>query len=62
MATLYAQPAAANYYSAPSHHTPKQRGYRVCDSCGVIEQPNTRFRLCGGCVSVLVYHCLHQND
>ncbi|EKM58660.1 uncharacterized protein PHACADRAFT_88732 [Phanerochaete carnosa HHB-10118-sp] len=48
---MYAQPAAANYYSSPSHPTPKQRGYRMCDSCGTIEQPNTRFRLCGGCMT-----------
>lgn len=57
MATMYAQPAAANYFSSPSHPShpsAKQRGYRVCDSCNAIEQPNTRFRLCGGCVSVPV--------
>lgn len=47
----YAQPAAANYYTTPSNPAPKQRGYRLCDKCGAIEQPNMRFRLCGGCVS-----------
>lgn len=51
MATaVYAQPPAANYYTPPSNPTPKQRGYRVCDQCSAIEQPNTRFRLCGGCM------------
>ncbi|KAI0790028.1 hypothetical protein C8Q75DRAFT_717444 [Abortiporus biennis] len=50
MATAYAQPAAANYYTTPSHPTPKQRGYRLCDQCGAVEQPNMRFRLCGGCM------------
>ncbi|KAI0783995.1 hypothetical protein BC629DRAFT_1594113 [Irpex lacteus] len=47
----YAQPAAANYYTTPSNPTPKQRGYRLCDKCGAIEQPNMRFRLCGGCMT-----------
>ena len=50
----YAQPAAANYYTTPSHPTPKQRGFRLCDQCGAVEQPNLRFRLCGGCVSVIL--------
>ena len=52
MTTMYATPAAANYYTSPTHPVPKQRGYRVCDHCGAIEQPDIRFRLCGGCVSV----------
>lgn len=44
-------PAAANYFSNPSHRQVKQRGYRICDQCGTIEQPHiARFRLCGGCV------------
>ncbi|TBU24455.1 hypothetical protein BD309DRAFT_964818 [Dichomitus squalens] len=51
MAAVYAQPAAANYFTAPSHPTPKQRGYRVCDKCGAVEQPHNRFRLCGGCMA-----------
>ncbi|RDX56974.1 hypothetical protein OH76DRAFT_1394712 [Lentinus brumalis] len=52
MATVYAQPAAANYFTAPQHAAPKQRGYRVCDHCGCIEQPHLgRFRLCGGCMT-----------
>lgn len=51
MATAYAQPAAANYFAAPSHPPQKQRGYRVCDQCGAVEQPTSaRFRLCGGCM------------
>lgn len=45
-------PAAANYYSAPPHAHHKQRGYRICDTCGAIENPTIqKFRLCGGCVS-----------
>ncbi|KAI0925485.1 hypothetical protein AcW1_007920 [Taiwanofungus camphoratus] len=52
MATAYAQPAAANYFSPPSHVPQKQRGFRLCDQCGAIEQPtSTRFRLCGGCMT-----------
>jgi len=50
MTTYYATPAAANYYSPPSH-AHRQRGVRVCDTCGSIEQPTIKpFRLCGGCV------------
>jgi len=52
MATRYAQPAAANYYSSPSssHLTMKQRGYRLCDQCGIAETPAVPcFKLCGGC-------------
>ncbi|KAI0819270.1 hypothetical protein BC628DRAFT_1423919 [Trametes gibbosa] len=52
MAAVYAQPAAANYFTAPAHAPPKQRGYRVCDQCGAVEQPHLgRFRLCGGCMT-----------
>lgn len=51
MATAYAQPAAANYYTTPMHPPQRQRGYRLCDQCGAVEQPSVRFRLCGGCVS-----------
>ncbi|CCM02779.1 uncharacterized protein FIBRA_04887 [Fibroporia radiculosa] len=51
MATAYVQPAAANYFSPPTHAPQKQRGYRLCDQCGAVEQPTTgRFRLCGGCM------------
>jgi len=51
MATIYSQPAAANYYSqSPMHHS-KQRGYRICDQCSAVETPAARFRLCGGCMS-----------
>ena len=50
MTTYYATPAAANYYTPPSH-SHRQRGVRVCDTCGSIEQPAVKpFRLCGGCV------------
>ncbi|KDQ52767.1 hypothetical protein JAAARDRAFT_40046 [Jaapia argillacea MUCL 33604] len=53
MATAYySQPAAANYHtpSGSSHH--KERGYRLCDTCGTVESPSTgRFRLCGGCMT-----------
>ena len=54
-------PAAANYYSPPAHVTPKQRGYRICDTCGAIENPSIqKFRYCGGCVShlrdTIAYH------
>ena len=56
MATAYyPQPAAANYYApASSHHSSqKQRGYRLCDQCGAVENPAvSRFRMCGGCVRV----------
>ena len=48
----YAQPAAANYYSQPSHPTSKSRGHRLCDDCGAVETPSgPRFRLCGGCMT-----------
>ncbi|KAL0059162.1 hypothetical protein AAF712_014134 [Marasmius tenuissimus] len=49
-ATLYPQPAAANYHTPPSHAS-KQRGYRICDQCGAVETPRARFRLCGGCMT-----------
>ena len=46
----YATPAAANYYTPPTHGH-RQRGVRVCDTCGSVEQPTIKpFRLCGGCV------------
>ncbi|KAH9885789.1 hypothetical protein C8Q73DRAFT_717055 [Cubamyces lactineus] len=52
MAAVYTQPAAANYFTAPTHAAPKQRGYRLCDQCGAVEQPHLgRFRLCGGCMT-----------
>ncbi|KZT02259.1 uncharacterized protein LAESUDRAFT_815458 [Laetiporus sulphureus 93-53] len=52
MAAVHAQPAAANYFSPPPHTPQKQRGYRVCDQCGAVEQPSgSRFRLCGGCMT-----------
>jgi len=51
MATAYAQPAAANYYTTPMHPPQRQRGYRLCDQCGAVEQPSVRFRLCGGCMT-----------
>jgi len=45
-------PAAANYYTPPAHPPQKQRGYRICDTCGAVENPTApKFRLCGGCVS-----------
>ncbi|TFK71465.1 hypothetical protein BDN72DRAFT_436315 [Pluteus cervinus] len=51
MATCYAQPAAANYNTAPGY-AQRQRGYRVCDTCGAPETPtSTKFRLCGGCMT-----------
>jgi len=51
MTTYYASPAAANYYTPPSH-AHRQRGVRVCDTCGSIEQPTIKpFRLCGGCMT-----------
>jgi ribosomal protein S14 len=46
----YGTPAAANYYSPPSHTPHRQRGVRVCDTCGSVESPMVKFRLCGGCV------------
>lgn len=50
MTTMYATPAAANYYVTPSRHH-KERGARLCDACGAVENPTVRqFRLCGGCV------------
>ncbi|KAF8625231.1 hypothetical protein AX17_006897 [Amanita inopinata Kibby_2008] len=49
-AVSYSQPAAANYYTQPTH-IQKQRGYRICDQCGAVETPSTRFRLCGGCMT-----------
>jgi ribosomal protein S14 len=54
MTTYYATPAAANYYSPPTH-SHRQRGVRVCDTCGSTEQQPTvkPFRLCGGCVRAL---------
>lgn len=52
MATAYAQPAAANYFTTPSQAPQKQRGHRVCDQCGAVEQSSVvRFRLCGGCMT-----------
>ena len=46
-------PAAANYYSPPTHAAPKQRGYRICDTCSAVENPSIqKFRYCGGCVSL----------
>ncbi|VDB83995.1 unnamed protein product [Peniophora sp. CBMAI 1063] len=51
MTTMYATPAAANYYVTPSRHH-KERGARLCDACGAIENPAVRqFRLCGGCMT-----------
>ncbi|KAI0278927.1 hypothetical protein BGY98DRAFT_971218 [Russula aff. rugulosa BPL654] len=51
MTTYYATPAAANYYTPPSHNH-RQRGVRVCDTCGTVEQPTIKpFRLCGGCMT-----------
>jgi hypothetical protein len=45
-------PAAANYYSPPTHTAPKQRGYRICDTCGAVENPSIqKFRYCGGCMT-----------
>jgi len=52
MATCYATPAAANYYTTPSSRHHKERGARMCDNCGAIEQPTIKqFRLCGGCMT-----------
>ena len=47
--SYYAQPATANYNTAPLHNQ-RQRGYRICDQCGTVETPAVKFRLCGGCV------------
>ncbi|KAI9568149.1 hypothetical protein HD554DRAFT_2100218 [Boletus coccyginus] len=45
-------PAAANYYSPPTHAAPKQRGYRICDTCSAVENPSIqKFRYCGGCMT-----------
>ncbi|KAI5990875.1 hypothetical protein F5J12DRAFT_862616 [Pisolithus orientalis] len=45
-------PAAANYYTPPTHAPQKQRGYRICDTCGAVENPSIqKFRLCGGCLT-----------
>lgn len=49
MAAYYSQPAAANYNTPPAH-SQRQRGYRVCDTCGAAETPSAKFRLCSGCV------------
>jgi len=52
MPSYYATPAAANYSSPPAHNNHRQRGLRVCDTCGSTEQPTVRqFRLCGGCMT-----------
>ena len=61
--TTYYTPAAANYYSPPSHTPHRQRGVRVCDTCGTVEQPTVKpFRLCGGCVRHLFpFHDLNAN-
>jgi hypothetical protein len=48
--SYYAQPAAANYNTAPPHNQ-RQRGYRICDQCGTVETPAVKFRLCGGCMT-----------
>ena len=50
--SYYAQPAAANYNTAPLNNQ-RQRGYRICDQCGTVETPAVKFRLCGGCVRSL---------
>ncbi|KAJ8517249.1 hypothetical protein ONZ45_g5542 [Pleurotus djamor] len=45
---MYPHPGtqSSNYYSQ------KQRGYRICDQCGAVENPAVaRFRLCGGCMT-----------
>ncbi|KAI6038771.1 hypothetical protein EDC04DRAFT_1898736 [Pisolithus marmoratus] len=45
-------PAAANYYTPPTHAPQKQRGYRICDTCGAVENSSVqKFRLCGGCLT-----------
>ncbi|KAH6884338.1 hypothetical protein BKA70DRAFT_1205478 [Coprinopsis sp. MPI-PUGE-AT-0042] len=46
---IYFNPTAANHNALP--HSQKQRGYRICDNCGVPETPAVKFRLCGGCMS-----------
>ncbi|CAK5269562.1 unnamed protein product [Mycena citricolor] len=51
MTAYYPQPAAANYFSPPSHASLRQRGLRMCDQCGAAESPAvSKFRLCGGCM------------
>jgi ribosomal protein S14 len=60
MATMYAQPAAANYYApaAQAHYGHKSRGYRLCDQCGSVENPAiAKFRLCGGCMTTQYCVC-----
>ncbi|KAL5525462.1 hypothetical protein ACEPAG_6797 [Sanghuangporus baumii] len=47
--------SATSYYANPTpsmypHQYSKPRGHRVCDTCGTIEQPGQRFRMCGGCM------------
>jgi ribosomal protein S14 len=62
MATMYAQPAAANYYApgAQSHFASKSRGYRLCDQCGAVENPAVlKFRLCGGCM--MTQYCVRHS-
>ena len=49
MMPYYSQPAAANYHTGPLHSR-RERGYRICDQCGIEETPAVKFRLCGGCV------------
>lgn len=48
-------PPVANYNTPPSasYRSQKQRGYRLCDQCGAVENPamGARFRLCGGCMT-----------
>ena len=45
----------------PSHqhqHPSRPRGFRMCDTCGAVEQPGRpRFRMCGGCMITQVRHC-----
>ena len=53
--SYYAQPAAANYNTAPLHNQ-RQRGYRICDQCGTVETSAVKFRLCGGCVRSNALH------
>jgi hypothetical protein len=49
--TMYAQPAAANFYAPNAHYARKGRGYRLCDQCQAVENPAVaKFRLCGGCM------------
>ncbi|KAI5989169.1 hypothetical protein EDD15DRAFT_2371016 [Pisolithus albus] len=35
-------PAAANYYTPPTHAPQKQRGYRICDTCGAVENSSVQ--------------------